>query len=313
MLGKRLGDQERQHERGVGAHLDLFGIRANLAPRNGLVRGGARVGAVKLVGGVDVDGKVCTVAHEVGVGDVVLDEAAADDEHARGRGGDAETVDAADVLHNVEDETRVLVRVEEEHVADGAVGERRAEDRDVVAGGPVQHGGLVVDALAEQLDERARRPHDGAALLLLERVVQQRHDPILEFAVVLIGHEQVADAVQTALAQVGAVEAEGTDAGGTQTLDEILLDAARGGDDDVDAAVAYQEVERLAQAGGDHVGGVAEEDAALCVARHAGAQLLRGGLPADLGRTGEGRGGGGSARGGEGRDAGEGDAGVPFG
>ena len=58
-----------------------------------------------------------TVAHEVSVADVVLHEAAADDEHARGLGAHGHVVDASDVLRDVEDEAGPLVRVEVQHVA----------------------------------------------------------------------------------------------------------------------------------------------------------------------------------------------------
>ena len=46
---------------------------------------------------------------------------------------------------NVDDQSWVLERVKEEHVAEGPVGEGRTEDRDLVLGRPVVDGGLVVD------------------------------------------------------------------------------------------------------------------------------------------------------------------------
>ena len=67
---------------------------------------------------------------------------------------------------DVDDEAGVFERVEVDHVADRAVGDRRAEDRDLVARRPVADRRLVGDRLAELPDHRARRPHGALRLLL---------------------------------------------------------------------------------------------------------------------------------------------------
>lgn len=55
------------------------------------------------------------------------------DDHSRALGLDAHVIEAADVFNNVDDHRgRRLVRVKVEHVAEGAVGERGAEDGDVI-------------------------------------------------------------------------------------------------------------------------------------------------------------------------------------
>jgi hypothetical protein len=130
---------------------------------------------------------VASVAHEVGVHDVVLDDAAADDDGARVPRLHGERIDVADVLDDVQDNApplrahtteythtprsqqevkrpgtggarAYLVRVKEEHVADGAVCKRWAEDRDVVHRAPVVDAVLVVNLEAHALDEGGGRP-----------------------------------------------------------------------------------------------------------------------------------------------------------
>ena len=58
-------------------------------------------------------------------------------------------IDLPDVVHDVNDEARVLVAVEEEHVPKGSIGQCRAEDGDAVALGPVADGALVADLLSQ--------------------------------------------------------------------------------------------------------------------------------------------------------------------
>lgn len=67
-------------------------------------------------------------------------------------------VDRYDVLDHVDHQSRVHVRVEEQHVADAAVGDRRTEHRNIVLRAPVVHRLFVLDTLAEQLDHLRRRP-----------------------------------------------------------------------------------------------------------------------------------------------------------
>ena len=266
------GEPRRDVSRTKATHLDGIGANLDLAPRDGLVRAGAGVAAVKLLGRVDVDGRLGAVAHEAGVCDVVLDEAAAEDDDAGALGADGEGVDAADVADDVDLELagRGLEGVEVEHVAEAAVGQGRAEDGYVVLVGPVVDGALVVDLLAEAADDAGRGPDElvlgpAAGLLLLEHGVEDGHDPVLKGAVVLVGHDEVADAVEALEAEALAVGAEGGHVGVAEALDKVLLDAAGGGDDGRDVLVLDQVAQDAAEARRDEVGGVAEEDCRLVV------------------------------------------------
>ena len=163
--------------------------------------------------------------------------------------------------------------MEVEHVAEGAVGEGGAEDRDAVSVGPVEDGGFVGDFGAEAGDDGAGGPDEavlwvvggglvgfGGGFLLGEHGVEDWDDPVLKGAVVAVGHDEVADAVHAFLPQVGAVGAEGGEIGGSEAFDQIFFDAAGRRDNSGDVTVLDKVAEGGAEARGDEIGGVAEEE-----------------------------------------------------
>ncbi len=302
-------------------HLDCVAARGrvglDLAPADGLIGARARVAAVELVRRVHVHGRLSAVAHEACVGDVVLDEPAAEHNYASAARVHGERVDAADVADNVNAQAarRGAEGVEVEHVAEAAVGQRGAEDGDAVARGPVAHGRRVGDLAAEAMDDLAGRPDDaasafpaavaftiaaaigiitifvfffavilvmvvdaiyglaiggggGGAFLLVQHAVEDGYDPVLKGAVVAVGHVQVADAVDAALAQRGARMArEGAQVRRRQALDQILLDAAGCRHDGRHVPMLHEVAKRLAQARRDEVRCVAEEDGCALIRR----------------------------------------------
>lgn len=193
------------------SYLDIVSTDFNFTPRHGLVGPGSRVTAVKLLASIYVHSRLCTVAHQARVGDVVFYNTASEDNHARTLGADRDGVDFSDILDNVDFELlrRRLEGVKVQHIAQAAVGERRTENGNVVLVGPVIDGALVIDFLAETVDNFGRRPVDLvlgslAGFLLLEHFVENRDNPVFESAVVGVGDDQVADAVQALFAQIGA-------------------------------------------------------------------------------------------------------------
>lgn len=264
--GEGRSDDQRECYRGLGVDLDAVAVQLDLPPADSLVRPRACIAAIELLRRVDVHGTLGAVAHQVGVGNVVLDDAAAQDDHAGPLRPHRDGVDLADVLHDVYAQLlgRRLERVEVQHVAQAAVGQGRAEDGNVVLPGPVVDRVLVVDLLAQAVDHLAWRPVHRlvrllALLLLGQHGVEDGQHPVLEGAVVVVGHDEVADAVQALCTQAGAGRGELAQVGRAQTLDEVLLDAAGRGDDGGDMLVLYQVAQRLAQARGDQVGRVAQE------------------------------------------------------
>ena len=181
---------------------------------------------------------------------------------------------------------RCLETVKIKHIAKTTIGKGGTEDRDVVLGGPVADGALVVDLQAETADELAGCPAEvliviiiiivtitsmlgvgvvgtsvGVTLLLLgKQAVQDRNQPVLERAVVVVWDDEVADPVHALFAQSRAGHAEGAEVRLRQALDEVFLDAASRRHDGGDVLVLDEVADRLAQAGRDQVRCVAEKD-----------------------------------------------------
>lgn len=72
---ERLRHNQRENESSIAGHLDGLGFDMNLSPRDGFVRTGAGVAAIKFLPSVDIDGVLGTVAHEISVACVMLDYA----------------------------------------------------------------------------------------------------------------------------------------------------------------------------------------------------------------------------------------------
>ena len=83
-------------------HLDTVRPDLDLTPADGLVRPRARIAAVEFLPCVDVDSAFGPVAHQAGVGDMVLDHPAAQDDHARPRGPYCQRVDPAHIVDDID-------------------------------------------------------------------------------------------------------------------------------------------------------------------------------------------------------------------
>lgn len=147
--------------------------------------------------------------------------------------------------------------MEVEHVAQRAVGEGGAEDRDGVSVGPVEDRGVVCNFGAQARDDGARGPDEAVGVrgcgfaggfLLGEQGVEDRHEPVFKGAVVAVWHDEVADAVEALCAEGGPRCREGGEVGGREALDQVLFDAACCGDDGGDVPVLHEIAEGGAQA-----------------------------------------------------------------
>lgn len=249
------------------SHLDGISPNLDLAPRHSLIRPRPGIAPVKLLPRVDVNSRLGTVAHQTRIRNMVLDHPPSQNDHTRTLGPYRQRIDLANILHNIHPQLcrRRLERVKVQHIPQTPIRQRRTENRDVILPRPVIHRPLVIDLLAQPMNHLARRPAKlgvGPArrLLLGKHRVEDGHDPVLEGAVVGVGHDEVADAVEALGAQRGAGGAEGGEVGRAEAFDEVFFDAAGGGDDGGDVPVLDEVAEGAAEAGGDEVGGVAEED-----------------------------------------------------
>ncbi|KAG5458967.1 MAG: hypothetical protein BJ554DRAFT_719, partial [Olpidium bornovanus] len=146
---------------------------------------------------------------------------------------------------------------------------------------PVINRLLVSNFLSQAPDDLRRRPQRLLrAVLLGEHAIQDGHDPVFEPAVVVVGDEQVAYAVQSLAPELRSWQLKVAKVGGAKALYDVLLNSAGAGDDAVDERVLHQEAYRLTQARGDEVGSIAQEDLAPRLCPH-------GAVPSVLGLVGE--------------------------
>lgn len=166
--------------------------------------------------------------------------------------------------------------MEVEHVSKGAVCERGTEhwnvvlqdcrggggrDTSISSGGatrlallethlpgPVVHATLVVDFFTESCDDLARTPSLFQIVsLFLSHALQDRHDPIFKLAIVVIGNDQVSNAVHAPFPKRRAIKCKVAEVGVAEAFDEIFLDPARGGTDSGDELVLDEEQQNLAK------------------------------------------------------------------
>jgi hypothetical protein len=213
--GKGGCHDKREYDRRLRVHLHAVAVDLDLSPADRLVWPRTCIAPVELLRRVDVHGALGSIAHHVCVGNVVFDEAASQNDHARPLGSHRKSVNLPDILDNVHAQhcRRRLERVEEQHVAQAAVCQRRAEDGDVVLPRPVVDGSLVVDLLAQPMYNLAWRPVQRlvgflAGLLLLEHGVENGHYPVFKGTVIAVGHDEVAGPVHPFGAQPGARRGE---------------------------------------------------------------------------------------------------------
>ncbi len=254
------------------SHLHAIRSRLNLSPTHCLVWSSSGITSIEFLCRVDVYGTIGSISHQARIRNMMFNNPTSEDDHACPDGMDGHGVDLTDVFYDVDFqmERGGLVRVEVEHITYTPVCEGGAEDGDVVLIAPVVDAPLVVDLLAQTVDDLAGGPVDGllgvlGGLLLLEHGGEDGHDPVLKEAVVVIRDDEVADAVQALCAQGGARRGELAEEGGAQAFDEVFLNAAGGGDDGGDVGVLGEVAQGAAEARGDEVAGVAEEDGGLCI------------------------------------------------
>ena len=94
---------------------------------------------------------------------------------------------------------------------------------------PVVYRFFIIDFFAQPMNERARRPHLPARLLLRKHRVENRHEPVLELAVVVVRYNEVTDAVHTPFTEGSTIESKVGEVCLSKALDKVLLDTAGGG------------------------------------------------------------------------------------
>jgi hypothetical protein len=112
----------------------------------------------------------------------------------------------------------------------------------------VVHRLLVINLLPQSADERAWWPDLAACLLLRKHRIQYWGQPVFEFAVVIVWHDEATDTIHVASPQVSAVKIEVSEIHASKALDEVLLDAAGSGNDARDVLVLHEVQNNFAKA-----------------------------------------------------------------
>lgn len=92
---------------------------------------------------------------------------------------------------------------------------------------PIIHRFLIVDLLSQAVDHSARCPHLTRSLLLLQHGIQNGIHPILEFAVIVVGHNEVSDAIYTSVSKIRPTQVEVAQVGFAEALDKVLFNPPR--------------------------------------------------------------------------------------
>ena len=129
---------------------------------------------------------------------------------------------------------------------------------------PVVYRFFVIDLFPESPDERTWRPDDSCILLLGKHLVQQRHEPVLELAVVIVGHDQVSDAIHASPTKIRSVHIEIGEVRLAEAFYEVLFNPSRCCDKRRNVFMLNEVQDYLAKPRGDQIGSVTEEHAAFC-------------------------------------------------
>lgn len=152
----------------------------------------------------------------------MLDDAATHTDNARIVGLHRHRVEPPQVGNDVQNQARIAIRMEVQHVAQAAVRQRRTEDGDFVFRCPIVDRFFVIDSFAQTdveiielisirinniirsilipLNHLRRSPQHFALILIGQHFVKQRYHPVLELAVVLVRHQQIANAIDALVA-----------------------------------------------------------------------------------------------------------------
>ena len=96
-----------------------------------------------------------------------------------------------------------------------------------------------------------RRPNNSILLLLLHHLIQNRHDPILKFTIIIIRNQQIPNSVQPLLSEIVPSQIKFAQVRWTKTFDNVFFYTSGGSDYDVYEGVLGEETDVFADAGGD--------------------------------------------------------------
>ncbi len=131
-------------------------------------------------------------------------------------------------------------------------------------GCPIINRRWIINFCTKSMNNSWRRPWLYWSNLFIHHCIQYRHDPIFEFAVVIIGHKKIAYSIETLFAKIWALEMKITKYGWSQTLDQVFLHSTGSSYNTINQFVFCKEANRLSQTRRYEIGRVAKKNLALC-------------------------------------------------
>ena len=260
MLGESLRDEKGQQDGGISMELDGGSIALDLTPGLGLIRTSTRVAAIEFLRSRDDHRARSTVSEEGSVEDVMLGNTSTENELTNMLGRKSEHIQLTSIRDDIDNEALTLEGEHGEHISNGTVSNGRAEDRDVVLVGPVVDRVLIVDFLTETINKGGRSPDRLVVLLLLPHGLKDGHDPSLEVHIVVVGDQEVSNAVHTLETKLATIKIEVAHVVMAEALHEILLNTSSSSDDSINHVVLDEILDGLASTGAHQVGSVAKHD-----------------------------------------------------
>jgi hypothetical protein len=112
----------------------------------------------------------------------------------------------------------------------------------------IVHRLLIINLLPQSADEQAWWPDLATCLLLCKHCIQYWGQPVFEFAVVIVWHNEATNMIHVASPQVSTIKIEVSEIHASKALDEVLIDATGSGNDVRDMLVLHEVQNNFAKA-----------------------------------------------------------------
>ena len=125
---------------------------------------------------------------------------------------------------------------------------------------PVIHRFFVVDFFPKAADYRTGGPHLTSRLLLRQHCIENRHQPILELAIIVVRHNEISNPVQTSPTEVCAVKVPVSKVCLAEAFYKVFFNPACSRHNCRDMSVLHQIQKDFAESGRNEIRSISEEN-----------------------------------------------------
>ncbi|KAH3673468.1 hypothetical protein WICPIJ_009757 [Wickerhamomyces pijperi] len=100
--GESSSNNQWEHNTDISIDLSSVSFSFDLTPRDSFIRSSTSIGPIEFLTGVNEDGFICTVSHQTGVTDVMLDQTTTKNDHTGVGSRHGHRVDLSDIGNDVE-------------------------------------------------------------------------------------------------------------------------------------------------------------------------------------------------------------------